>query len=80
MNSRNINLWGSIITSSLTLMIFVAVLIVAFLSKDQRGLELLIGAAIANASTAVSFWLGSSSGSQRKDELLNPSPPSEGAK
>jgi hypothetical protein len=29
-----------------------------------------VGAAIANATTAVGFWLGSSSGSQKKDEVI----------
>ena len=64
--------YGSIITSVLSSAAFITALILAYLSKDQEHLGLLIGAVIANFSTVVSFWVGSSAGSQRKDETNKP--------
>jgi hypothetical protein len=61
---------GAISTSLLTAVTFLAALAVSYWSKDTSNLNLLIGAVIANTSTVVSFWLGSSAGSQRKDEIL----------
>jgi hypothetical protein len=64
-------LWGAIIVSVVTLLTFTGALVVSFFFKDSGLLNLTVGAAIANATTAVGFWLGSSSGSQKKDELIN---------
>lgn len=62
--------WGAIIVSVLTLAIFVVVLIVALRAKDTAMLQILVGAAVANAGAAVQYWLGSSNGSAQKSELL----------
>ena len=60
--------------SLVTLLTFTGALIVAFFTKDTpigaSLLQLTVGAAIANATTAVGFWLGSSSGSQKKDDVI----------
>src|ERR1700739_5029218 len=81
MDSKIVSLWGAIIVSIVTLLTFTGALVVSFLtlklSKDPDILKLstsllnlTVGAAIANATTAVGFWLGSSSGSQKKDEVI----------
>jgi len=63
-------LWGAIIVSVVTLLTFTGALVVAYIKGDPALLNLTVGAAIANATTAVGFWLGSSSGSQKKDDLI----------
>jgi hypothetical protein len=70
MNASAMSSWGAIAVSVLASLSFTAALIIAYMAKDQANLSLLIGAVISNFSTAVSFWLGSSAGSQRKDEIL----------
>ena len=62
--------WGAIAVSVLVCLIFVVAFAVAYFSHDTTSLSLLVGAAIANFSTSVSFWLGSSAGSQKKDERI----------
>lgn len=61
---------GAIIVSMTNSIAFFGALIIAYLSKDQQNLGLLIGAVIANGTTVVAFWLGSSAGSVRKTDLL----------
>jgi len=61
---------GAIIVSVANSLAFFAALAVGYLSKDQANLSLLIGAVIANSTTVVAYWLGSSSGSARKTDLL----------
>ena len=70
MDSKSASMWGAIIVSTVTLLTFTGALVVAFVIKDPALLNLTVGAAIANATTAVGFWLGSSSGSQKKDEVI----------
>jgi hypothetical protein len=70
MDSRTASLWGAIIVSIVTLLTFTGALVVSFFFKDSGLLNLTVGAAIANATTAVGFWLGSSSGSQKKDDVI----------
>jgi|SRR5689334_11952697 hypothetical protein len=70
MDPRTASLWGAIIVSVVTLLTFTGALVVSFFFKDSGLLNLTVGAAIANATTAVGFWLGSSSGSQKKDDLI----------
>jgi hypothetical protein len=41
-----------------------------FFSRTTGLLNLTIGVAIANATTAVGFWLGNSAGSQKKDDVI----------
>ena len=70
MDAKTVSLWGAIIVSFVTLLTFTGALVVSFFFKDSGLLNLTVGAAIANATTAVGFWLGSSSGSQKKDDVI----------
>ena len=70
MDGKTASLWGAIIVSMIALLTFTGALVVAFFLKDPALLNLTVGAAIANATTAVGFWLGSSSGSQKKDDVI----------
>jgi hypothetical protein len=75
MDAKIVSLWGAIIVSLVALITFTGALIVAFYvflgsTHDASLLQLTVGAAIANATTAIGFWLGSSSGSQKKDEVI----------
>lgn len=66
---------GAIATSVLASLAFFVALVWAFVSQDPTSIDLLIGAVIANFSTAVSYWLGSSSSSARKDDIIAAAPP-----
>jgi IPT/TIG domain len=70
MDAKIISTWGAIVVSVVVLLTFTGALVVAFFLKEPALLNLTVGAAIANATTAVGFWLGSSSGSQKKDEVI----------
>jgi hypothetical protein len=70
MDVKIVSTWGAIIVSVLALLIFTGALVVAFFHPELNLLQLTVGAAIANATTAVGYWLGSSSGSQKKDEVI----------
>ena len=69
--------WGAIAISVLSSLAFFVALIIAHLAQDQTNQSLMIGAVIANFTTTVSFWLGSSFGSQKKDEALARLPPAQ---
>jgi hypothetical protein len=75
MNAEVIRGWSAIVVSVLSLITFTGALVVGYFFKDPGLLNLLIGAAIANATTVVNFWLGSSSGSQKKDDIIAASQP-----
>ena len=80
MDAKNVTLWGQIAVSILSLTIFVVTLIVALRLGNENMLLMLVGAAIAMAQTVVSYWLGSSSGSAKKDETIAaqvPPPPTK---
>lgn len=66
-----ITVWGAIITSVLACLGFGAALVIAYLSKDSQNLGMLLGVVAGAFNTVVAFWLGSSAGSQKKDEALN---------
>lgn len=70
MDPKVISAWGAIAVSTVSLLTFTGSLVVSFLTKDAGLLNLTVGAAIANATTAVGYWLGSSSGSQKKDDTI----------
>lgn len=72
MNLSNVRLGGQIATSVLSLLIFLGCLIVSFYAKDSQMELLVVGAAIANATTVVNYWLGSSSGSEKKTDIISP--------
>lgn len=62
--------YGAIVTSILTSLGFLSALVIAYLSSDHTNQSLMIGAVISNFTTTVSFWLGSSFGSQKKDQVI----------
>lgn len=53
-------------------------LIVAWLTKNDTAMNLLIGAVIAMGNTVVQFYFGSSSGSAKKTDLLSAAQPISG--
>jgi hypothetical protein len=67
---KTVTLGGQIATSALSLLIFAGCLVVSFYLKDQQMELLVVGAAIANATTVVNYWLGSSSSSKAKDDTI----------
>ena len=58
-----------LIVSVVAMGIFAVALVVAWWTKSES-LNLLLGAASANATTVVAYWLGSSSGSRAKDATI----------
>jgi hypothetical protein len=79
MEPRDILTQGAIITSILTMGAFLVGVGLAYWHHDQTSMSLYTGAIVANATTTVGFWLGSSAGSQKKDARLaaqqSPQPP-----
>lgn len=76
-NIQRIRVWGAVIVSSLVSVVFCVALFIAYWKGQQDGIELMIGALVAQFSAAVSYWIGSSVGSQQKDHALierRPSP------
>ena len=69
-NLPRIRLIGAIIVSVATSLAFFLALAVAYLKNDETNIGLMIGAVIANSTTVVGFWLGSSISSQQKTDLL----------
>jgi hypothetical protein len=61
--------FGPIVVSIFVLGIFLAAIVIAWLTKNEA-LQILLGMAGANAGTAVGYWLGSSSGSKAKDATI----------
>lgn len=58
-----------------SLVVFVAMVFFAYLTKDQTMMTLLGGAVVGMASQAGNYYLGSSSGSAAKTNLLAAAPP-----
>ncbi len=71
MSAQALREYGAIVVSVLVTIAFLVALGVAYLSKDQSNLGLLIGAVIAQFSGVVSYWVGSSVGSAKKDDVLS---------
>jgi uncharacterized membrane protein len=70
MNQQIIALIGQICVSVVSLVIFIVALAVALRLGNENMLLMLIGASIAMAQTVVSYWLGSSSSSAKKDDVI----------
>jgi hypothetical protein len=62
--------WGSIITSVMASLAFLAAILISYLSKDQTNLAMLLGVVAGGFNTVIGYWLGSSAGSQRKDDAI----------
>lgn len=61
--------WGPISVSLFAQILFLFAIVVAWWTKDAS-LGILLGAASANATTVVNYWLGSSSSSKNKDATI----------
>lgn len=73
--------WAKPSIGILSFVIFAAALYVTWKYDKTDAFNLLIGAVIANVTTVVSYYFGSSSGSAHKTELLSqalPPPPASG--
>lgn len=62
--------WAKPVVALGSMSVFVGMVIVAYLTKDQQMMTLLGGAVIGMASQAGNYYLGSSSGSAHKTALL----------
>lgn len=62
--------WAKPSLGAITLLLFVIALALAVVLKNQSALELLIGAVIANASTVINYYFGSSASSDHKTSLI----------
>jgi hypothetical protein len=60
--------WGAIVISTLVSLAFMAALVIAYLTHDTGSQQQLVNAIIVMFATVVAFWVGSSAGSQKKDE------------
>ena len=67
--------WAKPAVAVLALVLFGAMIGVCVVTGYRDGMNLLIGSVITMATTAVSYYLGSSSGSDRKTNLLAAAPP-----
>ena len=70
LSEQILSMRGRILVSATVMVIYIAALAVAFLSKNDNMLMVLIGVAATNATTVVGYWVGSSSGSTKKDDAL----------
>lgn len=68
--ASKVTAWGSPAISVVAQLTFLTAMLVAWKVGNTEALTLLFGTAAANATTVVNFWLGSSSGSQKKDDAL----------
>lgn len=66
--------WAKPAVAIASLLVFVSMLVAAYVTHDQNMLTLLGGAAIGMASQAGNYYLGSSSGSAAKTALLAAAP------
>ena len=67
-------IWAKPSISVFALGIFLVAFVVAYWSKDNTSLSMMMGAAIAMAQQVVNYWMGSSSGSTKKTDIINKGP------
>lgn len=72
-------IWAKPSIAVYSLSLFVLGLGVAWWAKNDSALTLMEGAIVANATTVISYYFGSSSGSAAKTAMLNPPTPTPGA-
>lgn len=71
----DLNNWGRVVVSTLVVFGFIAITVL-YMTKKLEGapvpeiLSILLGALATNFTSVVNFWIGSSSGSAKKDEAL----------
>lgn len=62
--------WGAVAISVVALVAYIFALLIAWWSKSNDTFVALCGVAATNATTVVSFWVGSSKGSADKTAAL----------
>ena len=62
--------WGRIAASVLAGIAFFAALVTAYISDDKQSLAILEGMGGSAFIAAINYWLGSSSGSTKKDQVI----------
>jgi hypothetical protein len=73
MNSTDarVSTWAPIAVSITSMLIFATAIIFAWMPHEASpALDILFGAAAANATSVVGFWVGSSAGSREKDKTI----------
>ena len=79
MNLDKMRIYGTVSLSVLAYLTFLGAMIWSFVLEDSTMMSLTVGAAVANATTAINWWLGSSKGSEKKDDVIAASqPPAQG--
>lgn len=66
----NMTLAGAPVISVYSLTLLLLALVVVWWMKDQTLVNVVVGVIATNATTVVNFWVGSSRGSERKDEVI----------
>lgn len=59
--------WARPVLGIINILIFVAALIGAFLSKNEQIELMLVGAVVANATNVMSYYFGTSHSAEKKD-------------
>lgn len=72
---EKIRVYGTVVVSCFVLATFAFALLWSFWTGDEGMKNLTGGAAVALATTAVNWWMGSSKGSEQKDAIIAKSPP-----
>ncbi len=72
---KKVSMIGAIVISGMACIGFWAALVIAYLSKDQTNLAMLLGIVAGGFTGTLNYWLGSSSGSQKKDDIIASSVP-----
>lgn len=67
--------WAKPGVSVYAMTIFLVAFGVAYMSKDSSSLTMMMGATIAMAQQVVNYWMGSSSGSSKKTDVIAASQP-----
>ncbi len=63
--------WGAPVTAVISLSLLCVGMAVAYFSKNENAMMILIGIIGSNATTAVGYYLGSSRSSQMKDQIIS---------
>jgi hypothetical protein len=77
---QNLTIAGRIGIAIMTQLLLISACLFAVWDKDQQLQLLIAGAIIANATTAVQWFFGSSAGSEKKDDIIANSSPTNGDK
>lgn len=68
-------IWAKPGVSVYAMTIFLIAFGIAYLSKDATSLSMMMGAAIAMSQQVVNYWMGSSSGSAKKTDIISTTTP-----